>query len=495
MFSKKFQICFVYPDFENLGVEYLMALCLHAGHKVNFVYYQADNSYLGKKQKTVSGSAVAKKVLATHPEIVAFSCVTDNFQYQLKCARAVKKINPAVIVVFGGIHPTAVPELVIKEKAVDAVVIGEADISFLDFLKNCQEDKNLLLPKKKVKGVVFKKNNKLIGQFKEGPLVNLDSLPFPFKEPFFPSIKVLAYEYRIITSRGCPYSCTYCFNSFIRTMRGQAVIIRQRSVDNVVKELLWAKEKYQIKKVFFIDDSFTTNKLWIAEFSRKYRRKINLPFACSANPDYIDKKVAILLKKAGCVFIQMGVQSLCQKINRDILHRVATKEKITQAIRDLKEVGIMVQVDHILGIPSDTIENQEEAVLYYNEVRPDLISVFWLIYYPKTPIIKTAFERGILTFEDINKIEKGERVVKGSIHDGGSLKDPGSFYSIQFLLNYLPFLPKWLVKFLIANHWYKIFGIRNYYLSTALPRAILCLVDKRNFTGRTLLTSFLNNPG
>lgn len=495
MISSKYKICFVYPDFENLGIEHLMSLCLKAGYKVELVYYQAEDSYLGKKLKTIPFPKIAQRIIATNPDIVAFSCVTDNYQYQLKCAQAVKKIRKEIITIFGGIHPTAVPELVLQEAAVDAVAIGEADISFINFLKKCRQEDNFTLPEREVKGIVFKKRGKLIGRFREGPLVNLDSLPFPYKEPFFSSSKrALANEYRIITSRGCPYSCTYCFNSFIRSMRGKNFTIRQKSVDKVIDELLWAKKKYKIKNVFFIDDSFTTNKHWIAEFSKKYRKKIGLTFACVANPDYIDQKVAKLLKSAGCVFIQIGVQSLCQEICRKVLNRAATKRKITQAIKNFKKQGIMVQVDHMFGIPGDTIENQEEAVLYYNEHRPGLTSVFWLIYYPKTPIVQIALQKGILSSKDVSRIEKGERSIKGSIHDGGSLKDPGPFYSLQLLLNYLPFLPKWLVKFLVNSRWYRIFDFRSYYFSTALPRAVISFIDKRYFIGRTYLFLLKQNP-
>ena len=88
----KYNICFVYPDFENLGVGYLIALCSKAGHKVDLVTYQADNSYLGKKQKKILFSEIANKILETNPDIVALSCVTDNYQFQLKCAKEIKKI-------------------------------------------------------------------------------------------------------------------------------------------------------------------------------------------------------------------------------------------------------------------------------------------------------------------------------------------------------------------------------------------------------------------
>jgi anaerobic magnesium-protoporphyrin IX monomethyl ester cyclase len=484
----KLKICFVYPDFENVGVELLMSLCLNAGHKIDLVTYQAESSYLGGNQKEISYKDIARKIIKTKPDIVAFSCVTDNYQYQLKCAQAVKAINPKMFTIFGGIHVTAASKSVLQENAVDAIAIGEAEVSFLEFLGKCQKDskKGLTLPRDKVKGIVFKRNQKIIGQFVEGELIDLDSLPNPYKDPFFPD-SLPASEYKIITSRGCPYSCTYCFNSVIHRMRGRGFRIRQRSVNHVLGELLWAKEKFKIKNIFFIDDSFTTNNRWILEFCQRYKEEINLPFACIANPDYLNEKVVSALKSAGCKYIQIGIQSLSRKITKEVINRRVTKRKITHGIKLLKNAGIMVQVDHMLGIPGDTIKYQEEAILYYNQSRPDIISVFWLTYYPGAEIIKLALEKGILTNEDIKNVENGIRPEGRSVHDGGSLKDPRPFYSLQFLMNYLPFLPKGLVSLLINKHWYRFFSIRNYFFSTALPRVILSIFDKRYFIGRTYL--------
>lgn len=489
MQQSKLKICFVYPDFENLGVEYLMALSLQLGYKVELVPYQAESSYLGNRQKEIAFREIARKVILTKPDLVAFSCVTDNYQYQLKCAREVKSLNPKIPTIFGGIHITAAPNSVLQEDAVDVIAIGEAECSFIDFLSKCLRvpKKGLLLPNKAVEGIVFKKDGKFVGQFKEGPLVDLDILPYPYKEPFFPSSQIAAGEYKIITSRGCPYSCTYCFNSVIHKMRGKSFRIRQRSIDNVLGELLWAKEKFKIKKVFFIDDSFTTDNHWIVEFCRRYQKEINLPFACIANPDYLNEKVVYFLKSAGCQYMQIGIQSLNRRIAREIINRAATREKITQGICLLKKAGIMTQVDHMLGIPTDTIKNQEEAILYYNQIRPDLISVFWLTYYPGAVIVKIALQKGILLKEDLEAIENGIRPQGRSVHDGGSLKDPKPFYGIQFLMNYLPFLPRFIVNFLVDKRCYRFLSIRNYLISTALPRLLLSIFDKRYFIGRTYL--------
>ena len=120
------KITFLYPDFESLGVGYLMSVCRQSGYEVDFVYYQVEDPYIYKTKKNINYEKIAQRTAATKPQIVAFSCVTDNYQYQLHCAKAIKKIMPDVITIFGGIHPTSVPERVIKKHEVDCVAVGEA---------------------------------------------------------------------------------------------------------------------------------------------------------------------------------------------------------------------------------------------------------------------------------------------------------------------------------------------------------------------------------
>jgi radical SAM superfamily enzyme YgiQ (UPF0313 family) len=486
------KITFVYPDFESIGVEYLMAVCIQGGYEVDFVYYQAEDISMNRKERQIDFPKIAQKIINTTPQIVAFSCVSDNYQFQLSCAHTVKKLKPDVIIIFGGIHITAVPEKVITNPEVDCIAIGEAEKSLIDFLNQCKINNTCILPNNSVQGIVHKKDGKIIGQFQEGELADLNSLPFPHKEPVYSSLSALSFDYHIITSRGCPYSCSYCFNAYLQKMRGKC-IIRQRSVDNVIAELLWAKETYSPKYIMFLDDSFTTNKDWISEFCNHYKRRINIPFSCIAIPGYINKEKAEMLSWAGCIDMQIGVQSIAEKeICNSVLNRKTSNEKIAQVIKILRDAGIIVQVDHMLGIPGDTLKIQEESVLFYNKHRPNRISVFWLTYYPKTPIIELAKQKGILSEKDICDINEGRRLTNETSYTGGSMKNPKPFYAISFLLNYLPFFPKPLLRFIISTRIYKIFCIKNFYLSTALPRVVLSIFCRKDFRGRRNISRFIN---
>ena len=153
----------------------------------------------------------------------------------------------------------------------------------------------------------------------------------------------------------------------------------------------------------------------------------------------------------------------------------------------------MVQADHMLGIPGDSVAIQEESVRFYNRARPDLVSIFWLTYYPKTTIIELAVQIGILKPEDVQAIEEGTRIHGTSYLTGGDCADPHLYYGLSFVMNWLPLLPKWLVELLIAKKLYRYLAIKNFYLSTALPRSIQCLYNSKDFKGRGHLLRFFGN--
>lgn len=485
------RITFVYPDFESLGVEYLMSICSSSGHIVSLIYYETEDSYLGVKNSKLSYDKIVEDIYHSDPDIVAFSCVTDNYQHQLQCADHLRTKYEHIVTIFGGVHPTAVPRQTLENLCVDAVAIGEAECSLVDFLAACSEQGRFSMPDYPVPGIVFKKNSQIIGEFIEGRLPDLDQLPFPEKSQFYASLRDSLHEYRIITSRGCPYRCSYCFNSYIHRLHGGKAI-RRRSVSNVIEELVFAKTRSSLKYVMFLDDSFTANKAWVVEFCSKYKKEINLPFACVTNPEYIDENIAAALSSAGCINIQMGIQSLSERICRDILIRNNDQAKIAVAIDILKKNNIMVQVDHMLGIPTDSIENQEACARFYNMHRPNLISIFWLTYYPETSILKFAEEEKIIDKRDIELIQQGIRLSNESYLTGGSMRNPYPFYSISFLLNWLPILPKWLVELLISKRAYRLLSVKNFYLSTALPRVIQSILNKNDFRGRSHIIRFLD---
>lgn len=483
------KIVFAYPNFESLGIEYLLALCLRDGHEVSFIHYHVRDVVLGEKSEQVDYVAIAKSMLDAGANVAAFSCVSDNFRHQLRCARQLKKLNPGIITVFGGVHVTAVPEIAIGYDEVDCIAIGEADVSFPEFLSAVRNNGGTL-PDSAINGIVFKRAGALVGEFKEGPLADMTDAIFPQKALVLPHVPDMKYEYRIMTSRGCPYKCSYCFNSQYHAMRGRNAL-RRRGVANVIDELKLAVKEFNPRYVNFLDDCFTMDRRWLSEFCQRYAAEIALPFACITSPNNINETVAAELRAAGCINIQIGVQTFSEALSREVLERMNNNQKIMQAIACLKKEKMFVQVDHMLGIPGDTIETQEQGLLLYNQCRPNCINVFWLTYYPGTSIVGKALQMGLLSARDVERIKHGYRLGEESYTlFGGDIKEPQRYYAVACMLNYLPLLPGFLAGFIIRTGIYRAFRTNNYLLSVALPRVILCIFNKKDFRGRVHLIRF-----
>lgn len=478
------QITFVYPDFESLGVEYLLSSCKSEGFGVSVVFYYIKDTYTGLFQVDVDVKKIVTDILKKKPDIVVFSCITDNFRYQLRIAEEIKKRSPNVFTLFGGIHVTATWDKVIKNQAVDGVSLGEGEKTLPLFFKKkfCNTS---LTEEVNVPGILYKRNDKIIGDKTIADSGDLDEIPFPEKELFYKAMGYCPKEYYIITGRGCPFQCSYCYNSLFSKK-----IFRRRSVENVIEELKLAKEKFKISYVHFCDDSFTSHRDWLREFSLAYKKQIALPFLCSANPLLVDEEIVKYLKLAGCVDVQIGVQSLSENLCREVLERPSNNEKIEEVIKMIKATKMMVQVDHMLGIPGATTTMEENSLLFYKKLNPELVSVFWLTYYPGTKITRIAKEKGVLSEKELEDIENG--FITANMHNGGSVKEKEEFYGLSFLFNFLRYIPYPILKTIIKKKIYKKIKLKNYMIVTGIPRLLLALTDKRYFTGRGHLFRFFH---
>lgn len=188
-------------------------------------------------------------------------------------------------IVFGGIHPTCVPEEVIKNDFVDFVIRGEGEYALLDLVNSLDSGGFNY----EIKSVWFKKNGEIIRNPLHPLIQDLDKLPFPDKELFCREDSNFKTGHLLMTGRGCFYRCTFCMNNFLKSLYPGERYVRRRSVDNVILELEIVKNKYSISQIEICDDLFCYDKKWLKEFSKKYSDKINIPFHIFAHPQEIDE--------------------------------------------------------------------------------------------------------------------------------------------------------------------------------------------------------------
>ena len=324
------------------------------------------------------------------PDIVAYSSSTGEAKHYLGLNRLIKKRFPEIFTIMGGSHPTFYPE-VIYEDSLDAICIGEGEDAFRDLLEAISNKKSL----DGIPNIVTKDNR---DRFTVRNLIeDLDLLPFPDYALLYDNTPMGNYPLKsIITSRGCPYDCTYCFNSAWRKIyAGNGKVVRRYSVDYVIDEIRYIKARWPLSCVKFYDDIFTYRvDDWLEEFSIKYKKYIDLPFFTLTRADLLTEDMVKLLKYAGCRTISMSIEAGNTEIRNNMLKRQISDEQIVYAHHLCDKYGIYTFTNCIVGLPGATIDNDIESIDLAIKAKVTW-GEFPIFYpYPKTELGQKAIEMG-----------------------------------------------------------------------------------------------------
>jgi anaerobic magnesium-protoporphyrin IX monomethyl ester cyclase len=406
------QVTFVALGTEQLAVSQLSALAKRDGHKVSLAF----SASLFHDRFNLEFPSIApffndtKNVIDTikrdNPDVICFSALTSTYQWMLEIAQTAKSLNPNVKTIFGGVHPSAVPGLVIVKSQVDYVVVGEGDEAFPQIINN--------IAKGDFTSAIYNTRYKtttgiIITGIQKGFLQELDALPF-YDKPLWEEHVRLGDLYLTMASRGCPYRCTFCFNNFFAKLPEEksGKYVRLRSVEHMIAELKIATKRYKIHKIDFQDDVFATSKKWLKDFSEAYKKEINIPYNILTHPRYMDEESASWLKESGCDWVQMGVQSMDENFKRDALMRYEKSDHVSRALEVMHKNGLKAKVDHMFGLPDEPIGSQEIARVLYATHHPKRIQTFWTCYLPGTDMMREAEEKGVLSKEQAENINQGE---------------------------------------------------------------------------------------
>ncbi len=455
------KIIFILIGNESLGVEYLSSFLKQHGHQTD-IYFDPNLFDIGVfRFKRISNFFDTKKeiiteVLSKNPDIIGFTSFSATYQRSLLLAKAFKKKAPNIPIIFGGIHSTSVPDLVIKEKCIDFVCVGEGEYPLVELLNNLNNPKKIV----KIDNIWSKFNNKIVKNSVRPLITNLDVIPFPDKKLYYSTQpKFIQNEYFATSSRGCPFACTYCSNYVLKNIyKGISQPFRQRSTKNLIEELYNAKKNLGAKRIFFVDDVFVKDYEWIKDFVRLYNKKINLPFMVLTHPRFLTLPIAKLLSKSKCYMISFGIQTASEKTRFEILQRYETNKDIEIASKNCHTANLPFTIDHIFCLPGENINNQVESLKFYNHLRPNKITTNWLQYFPRTEIVKIAVKMKLIPKKMVSKIEQG--LTNTSYFVGLSAKDTFNtdlaYTNIQFLLILLPYIPEKIMNKLIQKKVYLI---------------------------------------
>lgn len=473
------KVTFVQSENESLAVELFSALLKEKGHVTELAY---DNRYFSRTAVNLPGLAnlfdmrdrLAEDVASGKPDLVAFSVMTSGYQWAVDMARRIKRAID-VPIVFGGVHVIAVPEIVIEEDCIDAVCVGEGEVPLVSLVDQIRS-----FPDVDVPGMWIKRGAKVVTSEPGDMVSDLDSLPFPDKELFYDKLPWLSRGYIIMTSRGCPYACTFCSNDMLRRLyKGRVQYVRRRSEADVLDEMSAAVSRYRPDRFNILDDCFTADKDWLARFCEAYIRDIGVPFIAVSHPQLVNDDVARMLAEANCAQILLGVQSASESVRRNVLNRRESNEQIRAAAQACHRNGLRFSVDHIFGIPHEGEAEYRKAFRFYNELRPNAINTYYLVYFPGTTIIDSALEAGILDAEDVDRINRGELDISMNVGIGAGRKKTDMFYNYAFLLSLIPLLPRRVIDFLDRREMYLDGWKPHIALIMILRVAALLIVDLR----------------
>lgn len=453
-------IVFVAIAVDNLAIEFISSFLKKHGHQVGVVLDPtlfATEAIVSKKLAKIFDitQEIACQVAEMKPDLIGFSVFTFNYQRCLELAREIKKVNREMPIIFGGVHPISVPEVVIKEDCVDMVCVGEGEYALLELLDSLKNG----VKRTDIQNIWFKNNGNIIKNNMRPLIADLDILPFPDKDLFYKIYPGFIHnDYYTASSRGCPFACTYCANNvFQKVYRGLGKAVRRRSPKNMVDELVWAKQKFPLRQITFVDDVFVQDIKWLKEFVFEYKEKIGLPYIIITHPLFVTAEMIELLSGSGCYFLLFGIQTVSEKTRREVLRRYETNADIEKAARICHDFKMRFSVDHIFNIPGEGIKEQEEALEFYNKIRPTVINSYWLQYFPKTEIVETAVKLGIIPKEMVEKINNG--LTSTSLVVGLGNKDSFSpdlvYANFQFFFMLLPIMPQRLMEWAIKRRIYR----------------------------------------
>ena len=441
------RIMFIHNMSENLGIECLSSFLKGQGHEVRLEFdpwfmkadfFEAISAlnkgserffnYLHRNNSANIKEKILDDLKSYKPDVVGFSLYTNNLLWAIDLAKSIKIISNADIVC-GGPHTTTSVQKVMVNSCFDYAIVGEGEYAFLEFLDS--KAKGLSL--RKIKNLAFRDNGNIIVNDVRPYLYNLDILPMPDKKLFYDKVPQFRECYLVMTSRGCPFRCSYCINDAVQSLyKGHAGHIRLRSVENVINELKVLKGDRSVKAVFFEDDVFTINKKRLEEMMYHYRREVGIPFWCFVHPQTITKDIAKALKEGGCWMGNMGMQSGSDRIRNQVMKRRESVTEIANASRFLKDEGIKLAIDVILGSPTEDTEDLEKTADMLTTIQPDRLNTYWLTYYPKTSIIDLAIDDGRVDRKFVDNLEEGKESVLMS--DGGTVRTNTALYKYYELL-------------------------------------------------------------
>jgi magnesium-protoporphyrin IX monomethyl ester (oxidative) cyclase len=341
----------------------------------------------------------AKRILSLNPDLVGFSATTSGFLDGYAIAAQLKRLRPQVRIIFGGVHISALQGALLDQfEHIDYLCVGEGELTLAGLAAG--------KPLEAINGLVWRDGGLVVSNTAREHIPDLDSLPFPAYEKLagFPRhyhLPLFSYIQSpgatMVTSRGCPYQCSYCDRSVFK--RG----FRYNSAEYIYDHMLYLHTRFGIRHVNIYDDLFTLNRKRIARFcDLLIARPLGVHFNCAVRVGHADDELLATLKAAGCLMVSVGIESG----DPDLLevHKPGVYlDEVRDTVKRIQAAGLRAKGLFMMGLPGETEASIRKTSDFVISLGLDDMNMSKFTPFHGAPVWKTIFEQGTVD-EDWRKM-------------------------------------------------------------------------------------------
>jgi len=325
-------------------------------------------------------------VLDQKPDVIGITAMTTKFGTTMQTIRFCREVLPHVPIIVGGPHASTMPDLTMSLPEVDYVLRGEADESLPELLTVIRDGGDA----GNIRGLSYRHDGEIRHNSDRAFAQNLDALALPARDALLHPENYSSEDMGVIlTSRGCPFSCSYCFHMWERR-------VRYRSISNIIEEIVQVHEKFGTTQFSIKDDSFTVKKKHVKDLCEAIGRlPFKISWSCTTRVDLMEDELLDIMKQAGCGLVSVGIETGSDRILRET-DKGITHAQIERAARMLNRHRIFWSGYFMIGLPTETEEDIRLTMDYLRKVRPYYGGLGVYNPFPGTKLFDQGVELGLL---------------------------------------------------------------------------------------------------